>query len=588
MNQDQGSRLLALADTMLSAREVALLLELLDRVLVRTDQGAADLGILGLVQNGGHSTAFNCVALHVNRLAREFTLTESAATRAPLMRSLLHLRERLSARVSVSGVSGDGDVPAPMSGGMVEDSLTIEDAIARVYQTTVGRSPAPAEIDIWKNNFENGLPFHEFLLLMGRSSEASQCAQTMTVLGDLGDGECIQIAYEVIMGRGAGAWEIEHWLERLENGGATRAEMLASLFDTAARFFSTNADMAVHDGLTCMIMGTGRLLSAADWQSQAQEMRNEERPAKDTRYGNRFYIKSQPKVLVSALASLYRGGDFIEQFMDNITSQSCFGDYCELIIVDADSPDNEYATIARYLARHRNINYIRCNYRIGIYDAWNVAAKAARGEFLTNTNMDDLRRHDSLEIQAATLESLPFVDVVYQDLYYTFDARLAFDEIAAFGHETALPVITAHNMMKFNSPHNAPMWRAKLHEDVGYFDTRYKSAGDYEFWMRCLAAGKKFYKINDPHVVYYQNPQGLSTRPDTRGVREAMQVNKEYCRKLIPEDVIMSRDAFLGKLAGTKPRLESVAVKDRYTLTQQALRNLARVEKFSGIQTHRE
>jgi hypothetical protein len=98
--------------------------------------------------------------------------------------------------------------------------------------------------------------------------------------------------------------------------------------------------------------------------------------------------------------------------------------------------------------------------------------------------------------------------------------------------------------------------------------------------MRCVAAGKKFYRINDPHVVYYQNPKGLSTRPDTRGVVEAMEVHKTYCRKLMPEDVVMPREQFIRKLDPTRSGLMGMDTNDRYVLAQQALRNAARNRKY--------
>jgi len=226
---------------------------------------------------------------------------------------------------------------------------------------------------------------------------------------------------------------------------------------------------------------------------------------------------------------------------------------------------------------------MRMNYRIGIYDAWNVGAKAARGEYLTNVNLDDLRRNDSLERQAAVLDNLPFVDVTYQDLYYTFDPRLSFDEIAAFGHETNLPIITPYNLMRFNSPHNAPMWRKSLHDELGYFNTHYKSAGDYEFWMRCLAAGKCFYKLNDPHVVYYQNPNGLSTRPDTRGVVEAKEIHKTYGRKLVSENLVMPFEQFCSEKLLSVPAALDDGKHDRYAQAQRALRNAARRNKYAAV-----
>ena len=45
-------------------------------------------------------------------------------------------------------------------------------------------------------------------------------------------------------------------------------------------------------------------------------------------------------------------------------------------------------------------------------------------------------------------------------------------------------------------------------------------------WQRCLAAGKRFFKVNEPHAVYFHNPKGLSTRPDGAGRRESTLINR--------------------------------------------------------------
>ena len=169
-------------------------------------------------------------------------------------------------------------------------------------------------------------------------------------------------------------------------------------------------------------------------------------------------FKHSGEYIVSAIASLYKGRRFIEKFLENITTQTIF-DRCELIIIDADSPEGEEEIIAEYQKMYPNIVYKRINYRIGVYDAWNIAVQLARGRYLTNTNVDDLRRSDSFELQAGALDANPAVDVVYQDVFYTLDPSLSFDEVASLGFKTELPIITACNLLAFNSPHNAPMWR---------------------------------------------------------------------------------------------------------------------------------
>ncbi len=263
------------------------------------------------------------------------------------------------------------------------------------------------------------------------------------------------------------------------------------------------------------------------------------------------------------------GGAFITRFLDNMATQSLF-DQAELIIVDADSPEREWEVIERYQRVYPNIVHKRINYRLGIYEAWNLAVDLSRAPYLTNTNLDDLRRRDSIELQARRLDADPDVDVVYQDYFHTFDPDLSFEQVAAFDVKTELPIVTPHNLLMFNSPHNAPMWRKALHAELGVFDTRYKSAADGEFWLRCMAAGKKFGKINTPHVAYYLNPEGVSTSPESRGTIEAHDILRRYSRKLTSRTLLQSRRDFCASLGVDGPEAGSDA-RSYYDVAQDKL-----------------
>ncbi len=577
------SKLLSGALTRLTPHDADQLIMILDRLLGSQGAAAEEIDLHQLLSSRRINSAYNIFALYINRCARGIKPSQPISVRTESIRTLLNMRERLLPVKRLLPVADENS--AEKKTDSAGDRLA--QAIIKAYETGVGRAPVEEEIAIWRNNFQSGLPFHEFYLSIDTWPEALSQQQAGSLLDHLDDGSYVQTAYEMILGRGADGKELAHWREKLELGKITREKLLSNLFVTGHKFFSDQKKGRGHDGASCLILGTGKHLTAEKWAKQAKSMPAAgETPIRQD-YNNRFHIRRAPQPLVTTLASLYRGGEFIEQFMENITEQDGFDDYCELIIIDADSPEAEYETVKRYQGRHKNITYIRCNYRIGIYDAWNVGVKASQGDYLTNTNLDDLRRHDSLMIQAGVLENLPFVDVVYQDLYYTFDPRLSFDSIAQFGHKTALPLITPHSLINFNSPHNAPMWRKRLHDEVGYFNTHYRSAGDYEFWMRCLAAGKIFYKTNDPHVVYYQNPNGLSTRPDTRGVAEAMEIHKAYCRKLIPEDFVMSCDKFERKISEFSRLARFDGACDRYKLAHDALRDLSRTGKYKLDQERR-
>ncbi len=540
------------------------------------------------INNKNYSLSYKTIYLSLVQLSRRFFKSaKNSDERTKLIRDIKKLMTHLD-DIRIKKINKNierEDSNKPDNTKKSNDNL--REGIRIVYSLSVGRIPVEEEINIWLRNFQEGVSFDEFLLGMISSEEAKANNKTAKneLLLSLTDGEFVQTVYEILLGRCAKAWEIDELREQLENNYLTRSEVLSAVFVSSHQIQNELANSVPHDGLSCLVMGTGTHVSAKDWEFKAKTLPKEVKGIKNTaisKYAYNFSIKTKSQTLVSAIASLYRGGDFIEQFMDNITGQHGFTECCELIIVDADSPENECETIKRFLSKFKNINYIHCNYRIGIYEAWNLAAKSAQGKYLTNTNLDDLRRYDSLMLQAEILETLNFVDVVYQDLFYTFDPTLSFDDIAKFGLQTTLPVISSHNMLDFNSPHNAPMWRKQLHNELGYFETRYRSAGDYDFWLRCLAAGKKFYKINEPHVVYYQNPKGLSTRPDTRGLAESCEILKNYGRKLISKDVVMPRRKFIENLSAANGCTIS-DVGDRYDLVQQSLRNLARTQKYPKI-----
>lgn len=541
-------------------------------------------GLLALLKDASASNALKSIGLFIYRSWRVWSGTSLVESVAAL-KDLAWLRGRLnvlaSELVQPNGMAAVADLPSESATEPPSDERdVILDGVIRVYQLSVGRSPAPEEIDLWKNNFSNGLKFAEFLSSMFGSAESENFLKSMDLFPGISDGRFIQLVHESILGRGCTAREISHWQQKLDAGLIGRRDILRSIYSDYLAIAESESQR-VHDAYSFHVMGTGQHVTTEDWNRKAQEIKAGTEVSRiEPVFHSRFYIKQEPKLLVTAIASLYRGGKFIDQFMDNITSQSCFRDYCELVIIDADSPENESEVIERYCKQHKNIVYRRMNQRIGIYDAWNAGVKIARGEYLTNTNLDDLRRHDSLELQAAALDNLPFVDVVYQEFFYTFDPRVSIEEITRFGYKSNLPIVTAYNLMDFNSPHNAPMWRKKLHEELGYFDVSYKSAGDYEFWMRCLAAKKVFYKINDPHIAYYQNPEGLSTRPDTRGVEEARRILKTYGRRLVSENVVMPIDRFVQNLSPGSCAPDRLK-ESRYTTVQHALRNAAIKNKYA-------
>jgi len=67
-------------------------------------------------------------------------------------------------------------------------------------------------------------------------------------------------------------------------------------------------------------------------------------------------------------------------------------------------------------------------------------------------------------------------------------------------------------------------------KNMVFFDSQYKSAGDWEFFLRCAFGGTTFKKINECLGLYYFNPTGISTNKDNTEwkQKEEMAIYKKY------------------------------------------------------------
>lgn len=221
-----------------------------------------------------------------------------------------------------------------------------------------------------------------------------------------------------------------------------------------------------------------------------------------------FFIEPNNKKL-SIITSLYNGDDHIESFLEQIVSQTYF-DNCELIIVDANSPGNEYEIISKYMQKYENIFYERLDKDPGIYGCWNIGIQKSTGEYITNANLDDRRSLQQIEIFVNELEKDKSVDLAYSECYVTNNPNETYSKNTSNKKVYPVSEFSLENMIKC-LPGCMPVWRRELHDKCGFFDESYKFAGDWEMWLRFASKGHKFKKIEGTYGLYYFNPKGLST-----------------------------------------------------------------------------
>uniref|UniRef100_C6E7I0 Glycosyl transferase family 2 n=1 Tax=Geobacter sp. (strain M21) TaxID=443144 RepID=C6E7I0_GEOSM len=236
------------------------------------------------------------------------------------------------------------------------------------------------------------------------------------------------------------------------------------------------------------------------------------------------------KYLVSAIVSTYKAERFLRWKLEDLEAQTIAGEL-EIVVIDSGSPQNERAIVEEFQKRYDNIRYLRTEERETVYQAWNRGIRMATGEFVTNANTDDRLRNDAYEVLVRTLREHPECVLAYPDMRITQKENATFDRHASFGFRD-WPEFNRLSLLELCCVGPFPLWRRSLHERIGYFDERFKSAADYEFWLR---AALKYDFIHVPEFLglYWLSEETVSRKGDLPTL-EYLEVQKEYRARFAP------------------------------------------------------
>ncbi len=201
--------------------------------------------------------------------------------------------------------------------------------------------------------------------------------------------------------------------------------------------------------------------------------------------------------LVSVVVPAYNYGAYVGAAIESLRAQTLARWEC--VVVDDGSTDDTAAVVEEFARRDARVRLARQQNRRQAA-ARNNGLGRTSAPFVQFLDADDLIEPRKLEQQAAYLDAHPEVDIVYGDARFfpteTPDVRLytMYGEdrpwqpgLSGAGREMLLPLLR-HNSVMIGSV----LARRSLLERVGPFDETLPAIEDWEYWLRCAAAGAAF------------------------------------------------------------------------------------------------
>jgi GT2 family glycosyltransferase len=208
------------------------------------------------------------------------------------------------------------------------------------------------------------------------------------------------------------------------------------------------------------------------------------------------------KPLISICTPAYNTRrEWAEELVDSVLAQVY--PHWELVVVDDASPDPRVAPMFQRLARmDPRIKFLRRDRNGRIAQTTNDAAAAAKGEWLTFLDHDDLLEPEALWQVVRTMNERPDADVIYSDEYIT-DAE-GLTNVAHFK-----PDYSPEMLLTFNYICHLTVMRTSLFRDLGGLRTEYDGAQDHDLMLR--AAEKTDRWVHIPRPLYRWRAVGGST-----------------------------------------------------------------------------
>jgi len=205
---------------------------------------------------------------------------------------------------------------------------------------------------------------------------------------------------------------------------------------------------------------------------------------------------------ISIITAVYNNKNYIADCIESVISQS----YQEIehIVIDGGSTDGTKEILENY--RLRVTHYIS-EPDNGMYDAINKGISLASGDIIGLLHSDDLFADKNVIADIAATFIKRSADGVFGNLLYVDRSNI----LNIVRYWKSSPFIIKNLKKGWMPPHPTLFLKKDIVNKIGFYNTKYKIAADYDFMLRALTTpGLRFEYI--PSVITHMRTGGASNK----------------------------------------------------------------------------
>ncbi len=220
---------------------------------------------------------------------------------------------------------------------------------------------------------------------------------------------------------------------------------------------------------------------------------------------------------LSIITVVYNNCFTIDRALNSVKNQTYRNK--EHVVIDGGSTDG---TIEKILAHGNSISKFVTEPDNGIYDALNKGIRISEGEIIGILHADDSFNSEYTLEHVAELFKNSEVIAVYGDLLYVS----AYDSSKVIRYWKSGRFCKKLLKKGWMPPHPTLFVRRKVFDEIGFYNTKYSIAADYDFMVRLLKSYDESSFVYLPEVITRMNTGGKSNRSIGNICRKSYE---DYC-----------------------------------------------------------
>lgn len=230
---------------------------------------------------------------------------------------------------------------------------------------------------------------------------------------------------------------------------------------------------------------------------------------------------------ISIVTVCFNSGQTIAKTLKSIGNQTYQN--LELIVVDGGSTDNTIEVVESF---EKTVDVFVSEPDEGIYDALNKGVRLASGDIIAILHSNDFFTSTTvLEKVAENFKIIPDLEVLLSSINVVADNDN--EILRKYTAKGFKPWMLSFGIMP---PHPGSFFRSDVYKRVGLFNTTYRIAGDFDFFVRAFAIERMVYRVV-PFVSVSMTTGGASSS----GFKSYLGITEEFARSLSVNGVSSSR-----------------------------------------------